>query len=88
MAIIVVAKVAFLTDEDEYGDEPSVLHEVKSRRYELTNTTQLMYVMNNIAGYIQRQIEIKQFHKAGLRIHSIDQLTIMYSMFNPTRAGS
>ena len=88
MAIIVVANVAFLSDEDADDDEPSVIHEVKSRRYELTNTTQLMDVMNNIASDIQKQIELKQFHKSGLRIHSIDKLTIMYSIFNPTRAGS
>ena len=88
MAITVVANVAFLTEEDGDDDEPSVWHEVKSRRYELTNTTQLMDVMNNIAADIQIQIELKQFHKSGLRIHSIDQLTLMYTIFNPTRAGS
>ena len=47
-----------------------------------------MDVMNNIAADIQIQIELKQFHKSGLRIHSIDQLTLMYTIFNPTRAGS
>ena len=88
MAITVVANVAFLTEEDGDDDEPSEWREVKSRRYELTNTTQLMDVMNNIAADIQIQIELKQFHKSGLRIHSIDQLTAMYTIFNPTRAGS
>ena len=88
MAITVVANVAFLTEEDGDDDEPSEWREVKSRRYELTNTTQLMDVMNNIAADIQIQIELKQFHKSGLRIHSIDQLTVMYTIFNPTRAGS
>ena len=47
-----------------------------------------MYVMHNIAAEIQIQIELTQFHKSGLRIHSIDQLTLMYTIFNPTRAGS
>ena len=88
MAITAVANVAFLTEEDADGDEPSVWHDVRSRRYGITNTTQLMDVMNNIAADIQIQIELKQFHKSGLRIHSIDHLTIMYTIFNPTRAGA
>ena len=58
MAITVVANVAFLTEEDGDDDEPSVWHEVTSRRYALTNTTQLMDVMNNIAADIQIQISL------------------------------
>ena len=67
MAVTVVANVAFLTEEDGDDDEPSVWHEVNSRRYELTNTTQLMDVMNNIAADIQIHIDLKQFHKSGLQ---------------------
>eukprot|EP00969_Alexandrium_andersonii_P079409 3501384-Alexandrium_andersonii.AAC.1 len=47
-----------------------------------------MDVMNNMAADIQIQIELKQFRKSGLRIHSVDQLTIAYIIVNPTRAGT
>ena len=56
MAITVLADVAFLTDEDANDDPSNVFHEVKSRRYEITNTTQLMDVLNNMAADIQTQI--------------------------------
>ena len=87
MAITVVARVAFLSDGQADDEAPTSWHDVKSRRYEITNSNQLMDVMNNIAADIQIQIELKQFYESGLRIHSIDQLTVMYTIFNPTRAG-
>ena len=74
MAMTVLANVAFLTDEDTDDDPPSVWHDVKSRRYEIANTTQLMVVLNNMAADIQQQIKLKQCHKSGLRIHSIEKL--------------
>ena len=88
MKIIVVANVAFLTDEDADDDPPSVFHDVKSRRYEITNSTQLQDVINKMAADIELQIELKQFHKSGLRIHAIDKLTVNFDRYNPTRAGS
>lgn len=44
--------------------------------------------MDNIARDIQTQIELTLFHKSSLRAHSIDQLTILYTVFIPTGAGS
>ena len=47
-----------------------------------------MDALNNLATYIIEQIELKQFYRSGLRIHSIEKLTVMYTILNPTRAGS
>ena len=78
MAITVMARVAFLSDGQGDDEQPTDWHDVKSRRYEITNSNQLLDVMNSIAADIQIQIELKQFYKSGLRIHSIDQLTVVY----------
>jgi hypothetical protein len=88
MVLTVVANVAFLTDDDADDDPPSVWHDLKSRRYEITNITQLMDVLNNLGADIIHQIEFEQFHISGLRIHSNEQVTVMYIILNPTRAGS
>ena len=61
---------------------------LKSRRYEVTNSTELKDVMNDMAADIETQIELKQFNKSGLRVHSVDKLTVHYDRYNPTRGGS
>lgn len=79
MANIVNTHVGCLTDQDTDGDEPSVWDEVNSRRCGIANASQVMGVMDNIAACVQLQRELKQSHKSGLRIHSIDQEAVMYT---------
>jgi hypothetical protein len=43
-----------------------------------------MDVSNNMAADIQQQIEVKQFHSSGLRIHSLEKSAVMYTRFNLT----
>ena len=47
-----------------------------------------MDALNNLASDIIEQIELKQFYRSGLRIRSMEKLTVMYSILNQTRAGS
>ena len=88
MKILVVAAINFLPDDDAYDDEPYVTHDVKRRRYEITNSTELQDVINDMAADIETQIELKQFHKSGLRVHSVDKLTVHYDRYIPTKGGS
>ena len=73
----------------EHGDtEPSVTRIVQSRRYNIYNTDDLKDALNKMAGDIELEIEIKQFHKSNLRVHGIDRIVIQYDRYNPTRGGS
>ena len=69
-------------------EEDEVIRQVKSRRYDIYNSDDLKNSLNNMAKYIELQIETKQFHKSGLVIRGIDQITIQYDRYNPTRGGS
>ena len=73
----------------EHGDtEPSVTRIVQSRRYDINNTDDLKDALNKMAGDIELEIEIKQFHKSNLRVHGINKIVIQYDRYNPTRGGS
>ncbi len=85
--MIVVANVGFKHYEDE-NDEPSIFNEVRSRRYNITNVGELMTVMNQMSSDIKLTIENAQLEKSGLHIHSINKLTVMYTIYDPTRAGT
>ncbi len=87
MSIIVVANVGFKHYDDE-TDEPSVFYDLRARRYNITNVNQLMDAMNSMAVDIAMMIESKQYEESGLHIHSINKLIIMYTIYDPTRAGS
>ncbi len=87
MSMIVVANVGFKHYEDE-NDEPSIFNEVRSRRYNITNVGELMTVMNQMSSDIKLTIENAQLEKSGLHIHSINRLTVMYTIYDPTRAGT
>ncbi len=83
MSLIVVANVAF-----RHQEEPELrYHDVRSRRYNITNVNQLLQIMNSIAQDIQLAIENQQFERSGLYVELINELTIMYSVYDPTRAG-
>ena len=73
MKVLVVAAINVLTYEDTNDDEPYVTHEVKSRRYEVTNSTELQDVINAMAADIEPHIEFNQFHNSGVRVHSVDK---------------
>ncbi len=84
VSLIVEANVAF-----RHQDEPELTYvDIRSRRYSMTNVGELLQIMNDIAQDIQLAIENKQFERSGLHIDSINSLTVMYTVYDPTRAGS
>ena len=64
------------------------LKEVRSRRYEIHNVTDLQDTLNNAAADIELQIARAHFTNAKLQIIGIDKIVINYDRFNPTRGAS
>ena len=85
MKILINVYVKFEENEDI---TQSVTHEVRSRRYEISNSDDLKDALNNMAGDIELQIENKHFHKSNLILKGIDEIVIQYDRYNPTRGGS
>ena len=77
--------------EDENGNLERIetyIKEVRSRRYEIYNNTDLKETLNNASADIELQILNAQFEKSNLTITGIDKIIINYDRFNPTRGGS
>jgi len=77
--------------EDENGNLERIetyIKEVRSRRYEIYNNTDLKETLNNASADIELQIINAQFEKSNLTITGIDKIIINYDRFNPTRGGS
>ena len=85
MKILINAHVDLLENGET---EPSVERIVRSRRYDIHNSDDLKDALNKMAGDIELEIEIKQFHKSNLRVHGINQIDVQFDRYNPTRGGS
>ena len=81
--IVVSIRLLHLDDPDEVKEV-----QVRSRRYEVHNTTDLEDVLNNMANDIQLLITLKQLEKSNLKIDHISKITLHYDRYNPTRGGS
>ena len=74
-------------DSDEWVELEKRV-EVRSRRYEICNSTDLQDTLNNASADIILQIQNAQLTKSNLRIKGIDKIVVNYDRFNPTRGGS
>ena len=81
--IVVSIRLIHLDDPDEVKEV-----QVRSRRYEVHNTTDLEDVLNNMANDIQLLITLKQLGKSNLKIDHISKIILHCDRYNPTRGGS
>ena len=61
---------------------------IKSRRYEITSSEDIPYVMSQMATDIEFQIEKMELSESGLVWLEIEKIRINYDKYNPTRDGS
>ena len=74
-------------DSDEWVELEKRV-EIRSRRYEICNLSDLQDTLNNASADIILQIQNAQLTKSNLRIKGIDKIVVNYDRFNPTRGGS
>ena len=72
--------------KQENGEE--YVHQIGSRRYELTNKEDIPEALNQMATDIEIQIETMEFSASGLVLKKIEKLVFHYDKYNPTRGGS
>ena len=60
---------------------------IQSRRYEILNEDDLREALNKIPIDIIVRLDEAQFWMSGLSIEKVEEITIFYDKFNPTRAG-
>ena len=79
-----------IDNDDDTTDYEVIEHikEIRSRRYEINNISDLERTLNNASADIELQIANAKLKESGLTLKGIKKITINYDRYNPTRGGS